>query len=174
MAKDNQLRKVLDKASPYEVFSLALAMERGAAKQYALLAKRAERRLTKAKLLYLAEEERDHARRIGAMRAGLEVPESPRRLTLPELTEVKGYPETDSLRSALELALGMEHQSEALYNHCAERTKSAAARRLFEALAAQEVRHAALLREELNLVAGPYAESSLEGTPPVEEDFWTL
>ena len=174
MAKNNEVRKMLEKASPYEVFSLALAMERGAAKQYTLLAKRAGKKLTKTKLLYLAEEERDHARRIAALRRGLEVPEQPRILALAELAEVRGSPETDSLSGALELALAMERQSEELYRHCAERSHSPAACRLFEALAAQEARHAALLREELNLVAGPYTESSLEGTPPVEEEFWTV
>ncbi len=174
MAKKNELRAILEKASPYEVFSLALAMERGAAKQYTLLAKRAGRKLTKAKLLYLAEEERDHARRIGILRRGLAAPEQSRVLAMAELAEVRGSPETDSTGGALELALGMEHQSEELYKHCAGRTKSSSARTLFEQLAAQESRHAALLREELNLIAGPYQESSIEGTPPVEEAFWTV
>ncbi len=159
-------------AGPYEVISFALRMEQGALRRYTRMAAQAESRLTSAKLRYLAEEEREHARLLGQALQGLTRPEKLRRTPISR-AEVAGFPHDDTPEASLRLALQAEKDSESFYRLCAARCRKAAARKLFEGLAGQESRHARLLQDELALLGGGFAWRSLEGTPPAEEDLWT-
>jgi rubrerythrin len=158
-------------ASPYEVLSFALRMEQGALRRYTRMAAQAESRLTAAKLRYLAEEEREHARLLGEAIQGLTRPDKLRRTPVSR-AEVAGFPAGDTPEASLKLALKAEKDSESFYKRCAKRCRKPAARKLFEGLVEQESRHAHLIQDELTLVGGGFAWRSLEGTPPPEDDFW--
>jgi rubrerythrin len=158
-------------ATPYEALSFALRMEQGALRRYTRMAGQAASRLAGAKLRYLAEEEREHARLLGRAIRGLARPGKLRRTPISR-AEVAGFPEGDTPEASLRLALKAEKDSETFYRRCAARCRKAAARKLFEALAGQESRHARLLQDELVLLGGGFAWRSLEGAPPPEEDFW--
>jgi rubrerythrin len=160
-------------AGPYEVISFALRMEQGALMRYLRMAGQAKSRLTSAKLRYLAEEEREHARLLGVALQGLTRPAELRRTPISR-AEVAGFPDGDTPEASLRLALKAEKDSESFYRRCAARCRKAAARKLFDGLAEQEVRHARLLQDELVLLGGSFAWRSLEGTPPPEEDFWEM
>jgi rubrerythrin len=159
------------KAGPYEVLSFALRMEQGALRRYARMAGQAKSRLASAKLRYLAEEEREHARLLGQAIRGLTRPEKLRRTPISR-AEVAGFPDGDTPEASLNLAFRAEKDSESFYRRCAARCRKAAARKLFEWLAEQESRHARLVQDELVLLGGSFAWRSLEGTPPAEDDFW--
>lgn len=158
-------------AGPYEVLTFALRMEQGALRRYSRMAGQAKSRLAGAKLRYLAEEEREHARLLGQAIRSLTRPEKLRRTPVSR-AEVAGFPEGDTLEASLKLALRAEKDSESFYRRCSKRCRKAAARKLFDWLAEQEARHARLIQDELVLVGGSFAWRSLEGTPPAEEDFW--
>jgi rubrerythrin len=158
-------------AGPYEVLSFALRMEQGALRRYTRMAVQAKSRLTSAKLRYLAEEEREHARLLGKAIQGLTRPAKLRRTAISR-AEVAGFPHDDTPEASLRLALQAEKDSESFYRRCASRCRKAAARKLFESLVEQESRHARLLQDELVLLGGGFAWRSLEGTPPAEDDFW--
>jgi rubrerythrin len=158
-------------ATPYEVLSFALRMEQGALRRYTRMAGQAKSRLMSAKLRYLAEEEREHARLLGEAIRGMARPAKLRRTPISR-AEVAGFPEGDTPEASLRLALRAEKDSGGFYRRCAARCRKAAARKLFEGLVEQESRHARLLQDELVLLGGGFAWRSLEGTPPPEEDFW--
>ena len=158
-------------AGPYEVLSFALRMEQGALRRYTRMAGQATNRLTSAKLRYLAEEEREHARLLGQAIHGLARPGKLRRTPISR-AEVTGFPAGDTSEASLRLALKAEKNSKTFYRHCAVRCRKAATRKLFEGLIEQESRHARLVQDELVLLGGSFAWRSLEGTPPAEDDFW--
>jgi rubrerythrin len=169
------------------VLSFALRMEQGALRRYTRMAAQAKSRLMSAKLRYLAEEEREHARLLGKAIQGLTRPGKLHRAPISR-AEVAGFPEGDTPEASLRLALRAEKDSESFYRRCAARCRKAAhstrlraalsdgrraaARKLFEWLVEQESRHARLIQDELLLLGGGFAWRSLEGTPPPEDDFW--
>ncbi len=161
----------VEDAGPYEVLSFALRMEQGAMRRYTRMADQVKNRLAGAKLRYLAEEEREHARLLGQAIRGLARPGKLRRAPISR-AEVAGFPHDDTPEASLRLALQAEKDSETFYRRCAERCRKAAARKLFERLVEQESRHAQLLQDELVLLGGGFAWRSLEGAPPAEGDFW--
>ena len=157
-------------AGPYEVLSFALRMEQGALRRYMRMAGQAKSLPTRAKLRYLAEEEREHARLLGKAMEGLTRPRKVRRAPISR-AEVSGFPDEDTPEASLRLALQAEKDSESFYRRCAARCRAGAARKLFEMLVEQESRHARLLQDELVQLGG-FAWRSLEGRPPAEDDFW--
>jgi rubrerythrin len=173
MAKDSGLTQWVAKASPFEVVSLAIQMERGAVRQYAHLAKTAPTALVRAKLRYLAEEEREHARLLAAMRRNLHPPRKPLSVPTRPLAEATGPLAGERIADALKLAVKNERSAEAFYRLCAGRAREADTRKIFSRLADREVRHRELLQEEMNQQQGAFPWRSLEGTLPPEEDFWS-
>jgi rubrerythrin len=167
----SRFQKWMAAARPYEVLTLAVRMEQGAVRRYAAMAKAATNRLAAAKFRYLAAEEREHARVLAALRQKLR---RPRGATLPPIavSEVAGAGSGDTPVAALQWAIRSEEEAQRFYRLCAKRSRRAAVRRLFERLADQERRHALTLTEELTMLRGAFAWSSIEGNPPVEEDFW--
>ena len=162
----------LAEANPYEVLTMAIAMERGAVRTYAALAKTTQHRLARAKFRYLAAEEREHARILGRMRKNLKRPK--RAQKFPDTFSEAG-PLTDSGNTAAVLreAIRAEQKAEAFYEECAARCRRAAARGIFKFLAAQEAGHEKELKDELKALSGPLPWSSLEGDIPEEGDYWT-
>ena len=106
-------------AGPYEALSFALRMEQGALRRYTRMAAQAKSPVAGAKLRYLAEEEREHARLLGQAIRGLARPEKLSRAPVSR-AEVAGFPEGDTPEASLRLALGAEKESEALYRRCAQ------------------------------------------------------
>jgi len=160
------------KATPFEILSLAIRMEQGAAAGYRRLARSARTPPAQAKFRYLAEEEREHARLLAAARARLVRPTVGMALPLTA-AEVSGAPEGESPVAAVRLALQAEKEANAFYLACARRCGKGAAGEMFRLLAAQERGHAAELSRELKQLAGPLPWSSLEGTVPEEKDYWS-
>ncbi len=159
------------KASPYDVLSLAVEMERAACREYMRLARHSENRLARAKFRYLAEEERDHVRALGAALRGMPTPA--KRAATPTGVVAEGAPESDSVEAAVRFALADERRAAKFYRACAGRCRSAATQRVFEQLADQEEHHGEVLSAELAMMGASYAWSSIEGAPPLEGDFWT-
>ncbi len=159
-------------ARPYEILTLAIRMEQGAARNYAAMARAMKNRTAQAKFRYLAEEEREHARILGAARNNLARPEPARKLPVA-LAEVTGTPDGDRPAQAVELALRAEREAEKFYRDCARRCARSAGRTIFIHLAEQEAGHARILNAELKALAGPLPWSSIEGSMPEEEDFWS-
>lgn len=173
MAKNDEMTQWLARATPFEVVSLAIQMERGAVRQYAELAKTAATALIRAKLRYLAEEEREHARLLAAMRRKLSPPKKLLSVPRRPLAEATGLLVGERISDALKLAINNERSAETFYRLCAGRARKAGPRRLFSQLADREVRHRELLQDELNQQAGAFPWRSLEGALPTEEDFWS-
>jgi len=172
MAKPNDIKDWISKATVYETISLAIRMERGAIQQYSRMASAADSPLIRAKLRYLTEEERDHARILAAMRRNLPVARRSRSLPVYHLAEADEAPIGALPADVLRLAVSNERSAESFYRLCASRCRRAAARKLFQQLAEREVRHRELLEDELNELTGVFAWRSLEDAPPVEKDFW--
>lgn len=172
MSKGNtRLTAWVAKASVYDALTLAVQMERGAVRAYTALAKSAPDRVTRAKFRYLAEEEREHLRMASVTRRAFPKPcES----TPPpaSLSEADGVAEQKNAAAAVRHAIRGEQKAQDFYRACAARCRKPTARKMFERFAAQEARHAMILKEELALLAGGPGGSSLEGGVPIEEDFW--
>lgn len=159
------------KASPYDVLSLAIAMEQAACRQYMHMARESTNRLARAKFRYLAEEERDHVRALAeALRA---IPAPKKRLALPAAALPAVKAGADSAEAAVRVALAEERQAEKFYDACADRCRNATTRKVFELIADQEAHHAEVLAAELRLMDSSFAFGSIEGAPPDEGDFWS-
>jgi len=161
-----------DAAGPYEVLSLGIRMERGAAKTYRAMAKNAPSAALRAKFRYLAEEEREHGRLLAEARVRTR-PSSKARPLPVSASEAETVVEGRTPAEAVRLALRSEHEAEIFYRECASRCRRAKGRKLFETLAAQESGHAAALEREFKALRGPLPWSSLEGFVPEEKDYWT-
>lgn len=165
------LDKWIAAASAYEILSLAIRMEQGAARTYAGMARLALAAVAKAKFRYLAEEEREHARILGKARAATPRPSRVQKLPVT-VAEVSGVPKGKSSADAVRLAIQAEREAELFYTACAARCRRAKARRMFAFLANQEAGHAAALDIELKALRGPQPWSSMEGFIPEENDYW--
>jgi rubrerythrin len=172
MARQDRIAEWISTASPFEAVSLAIQMERGAVRQYARMAKSAATALLRAKLRYLAEEEREHARLLAGLRRNLHPSATLQPIPRDFMAEATGAPAGGRISDILKLAIKNEVSAEAFYRSCAERAGKAGVRNLFTQLAEREVRHREFLQDELSQQTGTVPWRGLEGALPGEEDFW--
>ena len=172
MARQGRIAPWVSAASPFEVVSLAIQMERGAVRQYARMGMSARSALLRAKFRYLAEEEREHARLLAGLRRNLRRPEKTLPIPRDFMAEATGTLAGDRISDALKLAIRNEVSAEAFYRNCAQRARKAGVRKLFNDLADREVRHKEFLQDELSQQTGMFPWRGLEGALPSEEDFW--